>query len=220
MGLNDFAAASLAFLVPNYNAYLRELSAKMVGFYPCNGVPNDGTSGFGAGKLGLGALVLDVNTGTWYGNFGSLASPTWHALGIQSASLTLTSAQVKNLRATPISIVAAPGANLMIQPIAGSVELVYGGTNAFTAANSDNLGFKLKDGTTSTLMTGAVQAMLQATASDVCLLTPSTATNVSRANAVNQPLVVHNTTGAEIAGNAAGDNQLVVKVKYVRVVLA
>lgn len=43
-----------------------------------NGVPADGTSGFGAGRLGPGALVMNIaSDDDIYENQGTEASPTW-----------------------------------------------------------------------------------------------------------------------------------------------
>lgn len=159
-----------------------------------------------------------MNTGT-QGNF-KVRSVTFQGSGarLAVASLVLTNAQIKVLRATPQTIVAAPGAGKIIQPIAAYVGLVYGGTNAFTGAVNDNLGLKLKDGTGTTLMSGGVQGFIQATNSAMSLFVPAVAAgasvNVSKANSDNQPLVVHNITAAEIAGNAANDNTMIVVVQY------
>jgi len=56
---------------------------------------------------------------------------------INFASATLTSAQVKALKATPITLVAAPGADLAIVPVAINIVANYGGTNAFTESADD-----------------------------------------------------------------------------------
>ena len=49
----------------------------------------------------------------------------------------LTSAQVKALKATPITIVPAPGAGFAIVPTAVHIYVDYGGTNAFTESADD-----------------------------------------------------------------------------------
>lgn len=44
----------------------------------CDGVPVDGTSGFGAGRLGPGALARDIGgDNDIYENTNTEASPTW-----------------------------------------------------------------------------------------------------------------------------------------------
>ncbi len=137
---------------------------------------------------------------------------------LRAVTLVLTNAQIKALRATPLTIVQAPGAGKVILPVMAYVGLVYGGTNAFTGAANDNLSLKLKDGNGAVLMSGAVQAFIQATNSAISQMVPGAAVgstvNVSKANGDNQPLVLHNQTAGEIAGNAAGDNTMLVTVFY------
>lgn len=61
--------------------WLRKLSDQNVGVFPCDGVPTNGTSGTGAGFLGKGALIVNINTGLYYANTGTITSPTWTGLG-------------------------------------------------------------------------------------------------------------------------------------------
>jgi hypothetical protein len=189
-----------------------------VGFFSTQGAPTNGTAGSFFGLADKGSVLGDQTNGIQYINIGTKASPTWVPVP-QTASLAITNAQAKVIRATPLPIVPAPGVGRIVVPIAAYCGLVYGGTNAFTAAVNDNLGLKYKDGTGVSLLTGAVQAFLQATVSSLSLFVPAVAAgstvNITKANSENQPLVVHNITAAEIAGNAANDNTLIVTVTYV-----
>lgn len=215
-----------------------------VGLLSVQGAPTNGAAGTFANIADKGSLLFDQTNAVFYMNTNTKASPTWTQVPnglassvtsamlaaasvttakldpttIQMATLTLTNAQIKALRATPQTLVAAPGAGKVIVPMACYVGLVYGGTNAFTAAANDNLGLKYKDGTTASLMTGAVQAFIQAVTSSLSLMVPAVAAgstvNITKANSDNQPLVVHNITAGEIAGNAAADNTMVVTVSY------
>jgi hypothetical protein len=137
---------------------------------------------------------------------------------LRACTLAITNAQAKALRATPLTIVNAPGAGKIINPVSCTVGLIYGGTNAFTSAINDVLGLKYKDGTTASLFTGAVQGFIQATTNSLSLMVPAVAAgstvNITKANADNQPLVVHNITASEIAGNAGADNTLLVTLTY------
>lgn len=181
------------------------------------GYPVNGASGTGAGRANPGSICVDTTNGFVHQNVGTLASPIWVMLPA-TARLAITNAQAKAIRATPLTIVGAPGVGRMIVPIAGYVGLVYGGTNAFTSAANDVLGFKYKDGTTAALMSGGVQAFMQATANSMSQFVPAVAAgasvNITKANSENQPLVVHNITASEIAGNAGLDNTLVVVVTF------
>lgn len=52
---------------------------------------------------------------------------------------TLSSAQIKALRATPVAIVAAPGAGKMIVPVSTTAKFIYGGTAYTGAGDSVNV---------------------------------------------------------------------------------
>lgn len=55
------------------------MNNKDIGIFTLDGVPVNGTSGTGAGKLGPGAVVINTLTGIWYSNRNTKASPTWTA---------------------------------------------------------------------------------------------------------------------------------------------
>lgn len=137
---------------------------------------------------------------------------------LRATTLAITNAQAKAIRATPLTLVAAPGVGRIIWPLSCYIGLIYGGTNAFTSAANDVFGLKFKDGTTASLMTGGVQAFVQATTSALSRFVEAVAAgatvNISKANADNQPLVLHNITASEIAGNAAADNTFTVNLTY------
>lgn len=84
-----------------------------------------------AGKLAANAVetakILDANVTS-----AKLEAPLTHY-----ADVALTSANVKALKATPITLVAAPGADKAIVPEAIAIVVNYGGTNAFTEADDD-----------------------------------------------------------------------------------
>jgi hypothetical protein len=132
---------------------------------------------------------------------------------IQRAVLSgITSAQIKALRATPLTVVAAPGVGKVIEIISASAQLIYAGTNAFTGAQ--NLGLKLKDNTTSAIATITGAGWVDQTASEHQEAAFVASVINSKANSDNQPLVIHNTGAAEITGNAANDNTMRVDVVY------
>jgi hypothetical protein len=196
------------------------------GVVPFAGTPVSGGSGTYANTaLGKkGSILLDTTNGVMYLNTGTQASPVWTTAAgngqnvSQVATLDLTNAQIKALRATPVQIVAAPGAGFVISPDWAFAFLKYGGTNAFTGAANDNLSIKLKDGSGAILLSGGVQAWVQATNSALSQFVPGTAVgatpNIAKSVADNMALVVHNQTAGEIAGNAAADNLIRVVVGY------
>lgn len=61
-------------------SWLRRLSVQNVGLLPIAGTPTNGTSGFGAGKAGVGCLAIDVTNAVLYINTGTKASPVWVAI--------------------------------------------------------------------------------------------------------------------------------------------
>lgn len=130
-----------------------------------------------------------------------------------TATVSMTSAQVKALATTPIQLVAAPGAGKAIKFMNASLKLVYGGSNGFTEAG-DNLGIKYTDAS-------GVQVSQTVECTGFIDQTASTYTNAEAAiNAIvaasaaeNQALVLDN-LGSNFAGNAANDNTLEVSVLY------
>jgi hypothetical protein len=183
--------------------------------------PVNGTSGTFAKSAGFGSILISAASGAQFMNTGTMASPVWTPVAgagvgnMQFAVLDMTNAQVKNCRATPVTIVAAPGVGKTVVPIDVVGYLKYGGTNAFTAAVGDNMSIKRKDGTGAILASGMIQAMLQNTGSAMSeWVWPTTSTNELKAVVDNMPLVVHNQTAAEIAGNAAADNLVRIVVAY------
>lgn len=138
---------------------------------------------------------------------------------LRSIQLTMTNAQAKAFRATPVTIVVAPGAGKLIVPITCTISLLYAGTNAFVQGGAgDNFSLKLKDGSGALLMSGGIGAFTQNTTSAFSVMVPGLAagssSNITKANGDNQPLVVHNPAAAELTGNAGADNTFVINVVY------
>ena len=199
----------------NLFAWLNGLNNNDVGIVPTDSTP---TATFGAKKLGPGSIAIDVVNKQLFMNVGTKTTPQWNPTVGFATVVTLTNTQIKNIRATPVTLVAAPGVGKFIAPHSCYMELVYGGTNAFTAAAGDNLALKWKDGTIAAILQGAIQAFVQATTNTFSKFVDSVAAgstiSVAKANVDNQPLVLHNITAGEIAGNAAADNTMRVILRY------
>lgn len=147
---------------------------------------------------GAGSLNIDVAT----------------SFMAQTAVVTLTAAQVRALRATPITVIAAPAAGKVIHLLSAQLKLAYGGTNAFT--NPQDLVLRLV-GTAGAILSGTITAagFLDQAASMYQSCSAAAAPGIATAaNTEAQPLVIHNTGGSEITGNAANDNTLKVIVQY------
>lgn len=138
---------------------------------------------------------------------------------LRAVTLAITNAQAKAFRATPLTIVGAPGVGKVIIPVSCTVALIYGGTNAFVQGGAgDNFSLKLKDGSGASLMSGGIGAFTQNTTSALSMMVPGLAagssSNITKANGENQPLVVHNPAAAELTGNAGADNTFLVTLTY------
>lgn len=124
------------------------------------------------------------------------------------ADVTLTSAQVKALKATPITLVAAPGANLAIVPTSVNIVVNYGGTNAFTEDADDlSIGYASAGEIAEIESTG----LIDQTNDEWRNITFEHAETFVPAE--NEAVVITNLDD-EIAGNAAGDNTVAIRLYY------
>lgn len=144
-------------------------------------------------------------------NFNSTPLPG----SINFATITLTSAQIKALHATPIQIVASPGVGKMICPL-GPIyyNFIYGGTNVFVAAAAQTVS--LYYGTT-TSVNGSAQvsnATLTGTASNIAQQAITTSPTNALAAFENLAINAYNQTATEISGNAANNNTITLTFMY------
>lgn len=143
---------------------------------------------------------------------------TWYNVSPQQtvflAEISLTSAQVKALRATPITMVQAQGAGTILRFLGAELLLDYGGNNGFTET-ADNLAIRYTDGT-GVIVSGAIETtgFIDQTGDTATGAIPVIDGIVAKAGCENRALVLHNTGDGEIAGNAANDNVVRVKVWY------
>lgn len=123
---------------------------------------------------------------------------------IRQRLVTLTNAQVKALRATPQTLVPAPGAGKVLVLHTLVLELDYGGTAYTIAGAGDDLKAKYNDGSgvavTDTIDTAS---FLDATADTVTNGRPCADAKVAASASVNKALVLHNIGGAEYGGGHA-----------------
>ena len=147
---------------------------------------------------------------------GASALPTWQTGSggtgtFNCTTVTLTSAQVKALRATPITVVAAQGAGVWIIPLMYAAKLIYGGTNAFS--NGQSLGLFYASGSDGLFNVVNTGTQLNVT-TDKNWFGPSVATVQAPlpASVENQDLQIKNTGGSEITGNAANNNTFKITV--------
>jgi len=127
---------------------------------------------------------------------------------VRVAEIDLTSAQIKALNATPVTIVAAPGANLAIVPIMVSLVFNYGGTNVFTET-ADDLSIGYAGG--AEIMEIESTGLIDQTNDEWRAITFSHAESFIPEE--NVAVEITNLDG-EIAGNAGGDNTARVRLLY------
>ena len=160
-------------------------------------------SGTGISFTGVGITASDNGSDTTF-DF----SPV-----IQVATVQITNTQLKALRATPVTLVAAPGAGKVLEFISAVIKN-NGGTNALTESTA-NMAVKYTDGS-GAAVSQAIEStgFVDQTAATVTAGLPKIDPIVAYASAANKALVLHNTGAGEFGGNAANDVTFSVKVAY------
>lgn len=132
---------------------------------------------------------------------------------IQYAEVALTNAEIKALRASPKTLVAAPGAGKVLEFVSAILFLDYG-SNALTES-TDNLAIRLTDGT-GTIVSQAIEAggFIDATADTMTNALPKIDAASAKSACENRAMVLHNTGDGEFGGNAGADTTMRVKVAY------
>lgn len=173
----------------------------------------------GGSTRSIAGRIEDVDTtGVWV-NFGVIPRPATVGSGdmdatlIKYATVALTNANIKALRATPITLVAAQGANKVIELISATLKLVAG-TNVLTET-ADNMAVKYTDGS-GVAVSQAIEAtgFIDQAANTVTNALPKIDAIAALSVSANQALVLHNTGDGEYAGNAANDATMTVKIAY------
>lgn len=139
----------------------------------------------------------------------------------QVATVVLTATQLRKLNATPITLVAAPGANKILVPINVTAKLTAG-LNVFDAVGASD-DFTVKFTNSSGVIVSQIETVgfLDQASNQFRVAYPGNATVALKefTPVVNSPLVAHITTG-EIAAaddDANGNGTLTVKVSYITV---
>lgn len=197
-------------------ATIRGLADNYLGPFAHSGVPVNGTSGTFATFAGPGAQLFDITNGAHYINVGTRLSPTWlkstGSSAIQQAEVAITNAQMLAIRATPVALVAAPGAGKVNEFL--SAVLFFDRTAVYTET-ADNLAVKYVDGS-GTAISVAIETtgFLDAAADAVYFAMPLAGTVLGvKTLFENQALVLHNTGDGELGGGNAA-NVVRVKTNY------
>jgi len=135
--------------------------------------------------------------------------PVEKSEAVQYAEVSITAAEIKALRATPKTLVAAPGSGKVLEFL-GTVLMLDAGSEVL-AEDADNLAIKYTNGSGN-----AASAAIECTGfidqSSDTIINAIPASDVIMA--ANAALVLHNTGDAEFTGNASNDAVLRVKVAY------
>lgn len=117
---------------------------------------------------------------------------------IQVAEVSITAAQMLAARATPITLVAAPGAGYALEYL--GADFIYDYTAAFTES-ADNAAVRYTDGSgTVVSLTLETTGLLDATADKISTIKPLATDVLVTANAA---LVFHNTGDGEWGGTGS-----------------
>lgn len=180
-----------------------------------SGAPTDGTSGTGNGEAGPGSLYFDYTNKRIYQNTGTKASPAWVQVAgdalVRYAEVSITNAEMLALRATPKTLVAAPGAGFVNRFLGG--ELFFDYTGAYTET-ADNMAVKYTDGSgVAVSQTIEATGFVDATADTMTTIEPKIDAIVAKTGCDNQALVLHNTGDGEYGGGNAA-NVVRARIRY------
>ncbi len=132
---------------------------------------------------------------------------------IKYITVALSNADIMALRATPKTLVAAPGANKALEFISAEMELVYG--SEVLAETADNMAVRYTDGS-GAIVSQSIEStgFIDQAADTMSNALPKIDAIVASASGQNKALVLHNTGDGEFTGNASADSTMTVKVAY------
>ena len=136
---------------------------------------------------------------------------------IQVDTIELSNVNLKALNATPIELVAAPGADKLIQFL-GAVLILDYGSDVLTES-ADNLDIEYDDGTGSPVCaTIECTGFIDQAADQLAVVTPAVIATMTAAANINKNIALLSNEG-DFAGNATADSTMTVVVSY-RIVTA
>lgn len=110
---------------------------------PGSGSPTNGSSGTGAGKVGIGGIYTDYTNGVRWMNVGTKASPTWSPL--DPVIISVSSANILAMNGAPVTLIAAPPTGFLLLVSSITLEMT---TTATAYANGGVVSFVYHGGST------------------------------------------------------------------------
>ena len=134
---------------------------------------------------------------------------------LQTATVTLTSQDIKSLRSHPVIIVPAQGPNTVIEILSTTAKFTYGGTNPFTNPHTIMASYGNVYGPA--IVSNLVARSVINGTYTIYGNGPCNEYNcLSFAGVIdNQPVVINVNGSSDITGNPANDNSLTVTMTYV-----
>lgn len=134
-------------------------------------------------------------------------------IGANTIKVSIPATEIKTLRATPKELVAAQGANVLIEFVSAMLVLTAG--SEVLSETTDNLVIEYDDGSAAPV-TGDIETtgFIDQAADTITNAIPIGDTIDASADVINKNLAIVNTGDGEIAGNASDDAVLNVYITY------
>lgn len=194
-------------------AIFNETTGKWIKYAPASPTSNDLRKKpfefyLSPGKTAADGEIVQVRVPT-----NNYAFPVINDLDSVTVKVSIAAAAIKTLRATPVELVAAQGADTLIQFVSAMLVLTAG--SEVLTESADNLAIEFDDGS-AVAVTGAIEAtgFIDQAADTITNAIPTGDTIDALADVVNKNIAILNTGDGEYAGNASDDAQLDVYVTY------
>jgi hypothetical protein len=136
---------------------------------------------------------------------------------VLSAVIDINAAEIKALNASPMELVAAGGANTLIEFVSATLILEYGSEVLAEPSAPDDLAIEYDDGTGTQIVTWDTTGFITNNADAMEIVNSASvgggASAIGAATNVNKNIALVN-TGGEYTGNASGDTTIKVYVTY------
>ena len=182
----------------------------------------------GTTSTGVMQSLPSGNSGDILMSNGASALPVWTAPLVQTAMVTLTNAQVRNLGSVPVAIVGAPGAGKVISVINCFVKLNCPTGSSFTGKGDLSLGYAAVAGQ-EVIKRAFINSSLTDSKNQLSRVYPDSYTGDLYTNSVNLPILLYRSILNKekdskekdfkesldaLGGNIRNDNTITVIISY------